>query len=133
MILLALLLQVVVTVAPSDLSVIDGDSLRWNVPMGILTLGFPVVIASSVVIRIEGIDTPELRGKCDKEKAMARLARDYVTGWIDDEELSVVIVGTDKYGRILARIERDGKSLGDGLVKAGLARGYEGGEREEWC
>ena len=47
-------------------SIYDGDTFRGNIE------GFPAVIGDSMSIRINGIDTPELRGKCDKEKQLAR-------------------------------------------------------------
>jgi micrococcal nuclease len=43
-------------------SIYDGDTFRANIE------GFPAVIGESMSIRINAIDTPELRGKCDKEK-----------------------------------------------------------------
>ena len=43
-------------------SIYDGDTFRANIK------GFPAVIAESMSIRINGIDRPELRGECDKEK-----------------------------------------------------------------
>jgi micrococcal nuclease len=43
-------------------SIYDGDTFRANIE------DFPAVIGESMSIRINGVDTPELRGKCDKEK-----------------------------------------------------------------
>jgi endonuclease YncB( thermonuclease family) len=39
----------------------------------------------------------------------------------------------DKYGRKLRLVQRDGRSLGDTLVREGLARRYGGGKRSPWC
>ena len=39
----------------------------------------------------------------------------------------------DKYFRILAEVWIDGRNLNDQLVKAALARIYDGGQREGWC
>ena len=55
-------------------SIYDGDTFRGNIE------GFPAVIGESMSIRINGIDTPELRGKCDKEKQLARLAKQFTVG-----------------------------------------------------
>ena len=52
-------------------SIYDGDTFRANIE------GFPAVIGESMSIRINGIDTPELRGKCDKEKQLVRLAKHF--------------------------------------------------------
>ena len=50
-------------------SIYDGDTFRANIE------SFPAVIGEHMSIRINGIDTPELRGKCDKENQLARLAK----------------------------------------------------------
>lgn len=42
-------------------------------------------------------------------------------------------VGRDKYGRILARVYGAQGELGEAMVKAGLARRYDGGRRAGWC
>jgi endonuclease YncB( thermonuclease family) len=39
---------------------------------------------------------------------------------------------TDSYGRKLRLVVRDGTSLGDVLVKEGLARAWDG-RRHPWC
>ena len=39
----------------------------------------------------------------------------------------------DKYFRILARVMADDQVVAQELVKAGLARPYEGGKKERWC
>jgi len=52
-------------------STYDGDTFRANIE------GFPAVIGEHMSIRINGIDTPELRGKCDKEKQLVRLAKHF--------------------------------------------------------
>jgi len=52
-------------------SIYDGDTFRANIE------GFSAVIGKHMSIRINGIDTPELRGKCDKEKQLARLAKQF--------------------------------------------------------
>ena len=71
-------------------------------------------------IRVLGVDTPELRGKCDSERNKARVLKK---------------VKPDKYaGRHDAEIWlSDGRSLGDLLIGAGLAREYHGAARSGWC
>ena len=39
---------------------------------------------------------------------------------------------TDKYGRQLRDLQRDGRSLGDILIAEGLARRWDG-RRHSWC
>lgn len=53
------------------LSVYDGDTVKVEAAMwpGLTWKGS---------VRVEGVDTPELRGKCEAEKRKARAARDFV-------------------------------------------------------
>lgn len=39
----------------------------------------------------------------------------------------------DKYFRILAKVVADGQEVSHELVKAGLARPYDGGKKMRWC
>ena len=40
----------------------DGDTITFNLP------GLHPIIGEKINIRVNGIDTPEIRGKCEKEK-----------------------------------------------------------------
>ena len=53
-------------------SVYDGDTMRVNVS------GWPPVVGQNMPIRVRGVDTPEIRGKCQEEKRQAYAARNYV-------------------------------------------------------
>lgn len=50
-------------------TIYDGDTFRANID------GWPSVVAESMPIRTKGIDTPELRGKCQAEKEAAKAAK----------------------------------------------------------
>ena len=52
-------------------TIYDGDRFRANIK------GWPDIIGKSVPIRILGIDTPEMRGKCQEEKILARQAKQH--------------------------------------------------------
>ncbi|MBE1236655.1 thermonuclease family protein [Phaeovibrio sulfidiphilus] len=88
-------------------------------------------------VRVEGIDTPELRGRCDAEKEMARRARDYVIALLDHHGSTVLLkkVRHDKYaGRVLASVLLPGDiDLAGTLIAEGLARPYDGKTRGSWC
>lgn len=106
----------------------DGDTCTMSIP------GVHALFGDHIPIRIVGIDTPEMNGKCEREKEMARAARDLVNdrlsraGSIDLEDL-----GRDKHFRIDARIIADGQDVGAELLRRGLARPYAGGRRAPWC
>jgi len=47
----------------------DGDTVTFNIP------NIHPVLGEKVSIRVRGIDTPEIRGKCQKEKDLAYEAK----------------------------------------------------------
>ncbi|MBI2256148.1 MAG: thermonuclease family protein [Proteobacteria bacterium] len=112
--------------------VIDGDTLKIHLP------GLPAEL-QPVKVRVRGIDTPELKGKCASEKAAAKKAGSFTRNLIDaanaaKRRIHFSKIDWDKYGgRIDADIAIDGRSLADMLVSAGLARRYDGGKRGGWC
>ncbi len=108
--------------------VIDGDSL---VVRARIWLGQTV----ETHVRLAGIDTPELRGKCAEEKERAAAARDALALLVGHSPVRLSDVETDKYGgRVLARVAtlRHG-DLALALIAGGHARAYEGGARNGWC
>jgi micrococcal nuclease len=109
-------------------NVIDGDTLEVRV---VVWLGQEVVTH----VRIEGIDTPEKRGKCQREKDMAEQARAMTEQLLADPEIALYDIQHDKYGgRVRARVvTRSGEDLGQMLIKSGLARPYRGEARQPWC
>lgn len=87
-------------------------------------------------VRLVGLDTPELRGRCEQERVQARQARDLLTNHLSaGTTVTLHDVATGKYaGRVIARMVTDqGQDIGAVLVKAGLARPYDGGARASWC
>jgi hypothetical protein len=81
-------------------------------------------------VRIRGIDTPELRGECASEKAMAAQARDRLAR-LAGESISIAHIADDKYaGRVIAdAAAADGTDLRVAMLASGLARPYDGGTR----
>jgi micrococcal nuclease len=94
--------------APANVRVIDGDTFEYE----------------GVRIRIADIDTPEMRGRCDAEEALARRARRRLEALLREGPFELRRLGRDedRYGRKLRVVIRDGRSLGDRLVAEGLAR-----------
>lgn len=94
--------------------VIDGDSLR----------------VGSDVIRLEGIDAPELRQTCMEGGQPYRcgdLAKRELGRLIADAALACRIVGQDRYRRQLARCwTGEEADIGAVLVRKGWAVGYRG-------
>jgi len=110
-------------------SVYDGDTLSVNVP------DWPPVVGERVPVRVRGIDTPEIRGRCAQEKAQARAARDVLRRMVNDAD-RVTLRGVErgKYFRLVATVFADGVNVADELIAQGLARRYDGsGPRAGWC
>ena len=108
--------------------VYDGDTFRVNIE------GLPPIIGNNIAIRINGYDTPEIRGKCPKEKALAIVARDRLRGMVKDADIVLLNTKRGKYFRIVADVMIDGKNIKDTLIEEGLAVSYDGGRKASpWC
>lgn len=96
---------------------VDGDTLR----------------VGGERVRIMGLDTPELHGRCPREVAMARRAQARM-GQLVAGGVFLSPHGRDRYGRLLAVVrDRSGRDLALVMIREGLARPYEGGRRDGWC
>ena len=125
----------------------DGDSVKVCLDVGGKLY--------KMMTRLEGIDTPEIRSKDPKEKALAIRARDYVAAWAMPDKFKVggdytekelvtalwedpVIVylkcgELDKFGRLLCEMFKDDiepNSLNELLLENGFADGYDGGRKD---
>ena len=58
----------------------DGDTITFNLP------GLHPIIGKKINIRVNGIDTPEIRGKCEKETYNAQKAQQMVANILKDAE-----------------------------------------------
>ena len=86
-------------------------------------------------VRVNGVDTPEIRGKCEAEKRKAIEAREFVKWLVLGETVFLQNIKYGKYaGRVVADVKlKGGSSLADKIINQGLGREYLGGEREGWC
>jgi len=65
----------------------DGDTCRVDLPRSAFNDDWAYeLFGHNIPIRVEGIDTPEIRGKCQKEKDLAYEARDLVRGLLDNAQ-----------------------------------------------
>jgi micrococcal nuclease len=115
-------------VAAMVVRVIDGDTVRVRASVW---LGSTV----EVDVRLAGIDAPELRGRCAREKQLAADARDALRLMLGGGPVALRDVRYGKYaGRVVARIvAANGDDAGEHLRAQGLARVYGGGKRVKWC
>lgn len=111
------------------LRVIDGDTIRVSIEIW----HEQTVITS---IRVRGVDTPELKGKCEEERALARKAREFTSTLLSaGSRITLTKIAPDKYGgRYDADVTIiDGRELAAVLIESGLARPYKGEKRGGWC
>ena len=124
----------------------DGDTVHGALKL----LPYPPTLLVDSV-RLAGIDTPELRGKCDAEKTKARTARTALrnkTAAMAETYAFALVFADDreKYGRQLGYIlgyplDDDGiveprgpvVNLNQWMVDQGHAVVYDGGTKHDWC
>jgi endonuclease YncB( thermonuclease family) len=88
-------------------------------------------------IRVADIDTPEVFSPaCPRERAAGERAtrrlQELLNAGAFSLEAAPGAASRDRYGRALRIVTRDGESLGQMLVREGLAEEW-GGARREWC
>ena len=107
----------------------DGDTVTFNLPR------LHPIIGNKIAVRINGIDTPEIKGKCEKEKYNAQQAKNIVEDLLKDaERIDLKNLQRGKYFRLIADIYADGENLADILIDAGMAVKYDGGKKNvDWC
>lgn len=108
----------------------DGDTFKarvllWDAPEQTITLR----------VRIKGIDAPEIKGKCDEEKALALKARDALGKLLEGDPVWLSYVTEDPYqGRVDACVyDSYGASIGGRLLDMGLAKPAGKTRVGGWC
>ncbi len=110
------------------ISVYDGDTFRVDID------SLPPIVGKNIPIRVNGVDTPEIRGKCQYEKNLALEARDFVRAKLGNaEEIKLTNLQRGKYFRVVANVVVDGVSLEQELLDNKLAYEYSGGKKLSWC
>ena len=125
----------VITTSATDLRVIDGDTISFR----------------GTSYRLVGFDTPETNSgaKCESERALGVRATARLQGLISFGEITLQEIrcscaprteGTRfcNYGRLCGILQRNGKNVGDILIREGLAHPFHCGEfrcpkRLGWC
>ncbi len=106
----------------------DGDTCTFTLP------GVHPFFGEKISVRIRGIDTPEIRGKCAAEKTKAKAARDFLRNLLRNaSRIDLVDAKRGKYFRIVAIARADGRDVAPLMIEEGLGRSYQGGRRTGWC
>ena len=117
------------TVCDEVTSIYDADTFRCNIK------SYPPIVGERVPIRVNGVDAPEMRGKCQAEKILARTAKQVTVSMLRNAQvIELRNMRRGKYFRIVADVYVDGKSLADELIRKHLAVEYHGGHKiKDWC
>ena len=88
-----------------------------------------------VNVRIRGIDAPEMKARCEAERAAALRARDALASLFGNAPVAISnIAGAKYYGRVLADVTTSGgDAVASVLLGEKLVRPYAGGRRAGWC
>jgi micrococcal nuclease len=108
----------------------DGDTITVNIPR------VHAFFSKNIPVRIFGIDSPERKTEDPCEKEKAEIAKEFTNDILSrGHSIELRSVQRDKYFRLLADVFVDGRSLGQQLLKRGLAVEYDGGEKPKvnWC
>ena len=110
------------SVASADISgtalIVDGDTIAIN----------------GMKVRLNGIDTPELRGSSDDEKTLALEAKEYLSDVTLGEVVTIINPGKEKYGRVLCDLSTDElPSVSYYMLQnPRICKPYDGGTKAQW-
>ena len=108
----------------------DGDTISFNIH------DEHKIIAKNIDVRLNGVDTPEIRSKDPCEKKKAKEARDYVKSRLKNAKyIDLRNIKRGKYFRIVADVVVNNRYISHELLKMGLAVPYDGGKKSKvnWC
>jgi len=109
------------------ISVYDGDTFRCNLTS---PKGLSKIISENISIRLDGIDTPEIRGSFQRLKSIALKARNHLATRLSNADVIILKdVKRGMYFRIIATIEIDGVNINHELIDLGYAKPYDGGSK----
>ena len=125
----------------------DGDDIQWE-DTTVFTYpvkggrvikvydGDTITIASKLpiekspiyrfLVRLNGIDTPEMKSSCNDEKNVAHQAQEFVSKLILNKYVRLENIKNEKYGRILADVYIGDVHLNELLLKERYAVVYNG-------
>jgi len=111
-------------------SVYDGDTIKVNFK------GCSHFRCQGVLVRFAGVDAPEVRTPCMREKEVALKLKETIQDLLlaaDTISLSLVKGAVDPYGRVLAKVYADGLDVSQMLLDSGMVRENHGEKRRAWC
>lgn len=106
------------TIEGQNIRVIDGDTFDLN----------------GERVRVAGIDAPETHpSRCPQEAALGAAATQKLAELLRGGTLWVSGERIDRYGRSVRTVRVNGEDVADAMIGSGLARSYDGKQRQSWC
>ena len=107
-------------------SIYDGDTFKINLNCSM------AVYCEKVPVRVRGVDTPEIKGKTEREKKFAQQAKEFTKEFLAQGPINLSNCGRDKYFRLLCDVTNgQGKDLAKELIKQDLGYSYQGGTKSK--
>ena len=107
-------------------SIYDGDTFKINLNCSL------AVYCEKVPVRVRGVDTPEIKGKTDREKKLAQQAKEFTKEFLNKKPINLSNCGRDKYFRLLCDVTNgNGENLAQSLIKKKLGYSYQGGTKSK--
>ena len=107
-------------------SIYDGDTFKINLNCSL------AVYCEKVPVRVRGVDTPEIKGKTEREKKLAQKAKEFTKEFLAQEPINLSNCSRDKYFRLLCDVKNgQGKNLAQELIKHNLGYSYDGGTKSD--
>lgn len=104
----------------------DGDTFSVNIPNA------PPILGEKILVRIYGIDAPEIRDKRKDMQVKALFAKTRLEELLALGKPILRNLRRDKYFRLLADVQVNDFNLADVLIQEGLVKPYEGKGNKPW-
>tara|TARA_E500000178_G_C16993941_1_gene742207 strand:- start:1440 stop:1868 length:429 start_codon:yes stop_codon:yes gene_type:complete len=80
-------------------------------------------------VRLNGIDSPEIKSKNENEKKAAQLSRDKLSEQILNKIIVLKNISIEKYGRLLADVLYNNTNMNKWMLDNKYAISYDGGKK----
>lgn len=105
--------------------VIDGDTIECSFKIN--------KILYKTVFRIFGIDAPELHGKTEDERTMAKNSKEYLKNLIEGKKVLIYDIKNDKYGgRFVGTVRYNDIHIATHMISTKHAMPYYGKKKNEF-
>lgn len=84
-------------------------------------------------MRLFGVDTPEMDGRCQKERDLSQAATGHLQLLLSSGIIAITRHGQDDFGRTLVEVDTQAGPVGPSLLARGVADRFGDGVYPNWC